>query len=98
MAFKPRLVLRIVWCTDFGNEGELARRIYSRICRDVERPASRGLGIPVYFHSGLTPAAGLPDSLKHDAAESTVVVTLLDNSIRANEEWRDCVRAIEARI
>ena len=70
MAFKPRLVLRIVWCTDFDSGGDLARRIYSRMCRDVERPASRGLGIPVYFHSGLTPAAaGLPDSLELDAAE-----------------------------
>jgi hypothetical protein len=69
------------------------------MCRDVERPASRGLGIPVYFHSGLTPTtAGLPDSLDLDAAEASVVVTFLDNSVRGNQEWRDCVRAIESRI
>lgn len=99
MAFKPRLILRILWNTDFADGGDLARSIYSRMCRDVERPASRGLGIPVYFHSGITPnVAGLPDALDLDAAESTVVVTFLDNSIRANAEWRDCIRAIESRI
>lgn len=99
MGFKPRLVLRIVWSADFANGDDFARRIYSRMCRDVERPASRGLGIPVYFHSGLTPtSARLPDSLDLDAAESTVVVAFLDNSIRGNQEWRDCVKAIESRI
>lgn len=99
MAFKPRLILRIVWNRDFADGGDLARRVYSSMCRDVERPASRGLGIPVYFHSGITPnAAGLPDALDLDAAESTVVVTFLDSSIRANAEWRDCIRAIESRI
>lgn len=99
MPFKPRLVLRIVWNADFGDGEELARTIYSRMCRDVERPASRGLGIPVYFHSGLSPAAaGLPASFELDAADSTVIVTLLDNSIRGNQEWRDSIKAIEVEI
>jgi hypothetical protein len=99
MAFKPRLVLRVIWSADFANGDDLARHVYSRLCRDVERPASRGLGIPVYFHSGLTPtAAGLPESLDLDAAESTVVIALLDNSIRGDSEWRDCIREMESRI
>lgn len=99
MPFKPRLILRVVWSTDFANGDDLARHIYSRLCRDVERPASRGLGIPVYFHSGANPAAaGLPDSLDLDAAESTVVIPLLDNSVRGNAEWRSCIGEMESRI
>jgi hypothetical protein len=99
MAFKPRVVLRVVWSSDFASGDDLARHVYSRLCRDVERPASRGLGIPVYFHSGLTPSsAGLLGSLDLDAAESTVVIALLDNSIRGSEEWRDCVREVESRM
>ena len=59
--FKPRLVLRVLWNTEFSTGKDLARHIYSRLCRDGERPASRGIGIPVYFHSGTTPAeAKLP--------------------------------------
>jgi hypothetical protein len=42
--------------------------------------------------------ARLPDSLDLDAAESTIVVALLDNSIRGNPQWRDCVKAMEARV
>ena len=97
--FKPRLILRVLWNSEFSSGTEFARHIYSRLCRDVERPASRGLGIPVYFHSGSTPAAAhLPDILALDSAESTVVIALLDTSIRADQAWRDSVRAIEGLI
>src|ERR1035438_6691769 len=99
MPFKPRLVLRVIWNAEFSTGKELARYIYSRLCRDVERPASRGLGIPVYFHSGATPAeAKLPDALALDAAETTVVVVLLDTSIRADQGWRECVKTIEKQM
>lgn len=97
--FKPRLVLRVLWNTEFSSGKELARHIYSRLCRDAERPFSRGIGIPVYFHSGSTPAeANLPDILALDDAESTVVIALLDTSIRADQAWRDSVRAVEGLV
>jgi hypothetical protein len=97
--FKPRLLLRVIWTSEFPVGGEFARHIYSRFCRDSERPSSRGIGIPVYFHTGTTPSsAGLPDALDLDAAESTAVIVLIDTSIRADSAWRDCVRDIESRI
>jgi hypothetical protein len=97
--FKPRLILRVVWNTEFSAGKELARHVFSRLCRNSERPASRGLWIPVYFHSGSTPAeAKLPDALELDAAETTVVITLLDTSIRADQAWRDSIRDIERQI
>src|SRR5579859_1529286 len=99
MPFKARLVLRVIWNTEFSTGKELARHVYARLCRDTERPASRGIGIPVYFHSGSTPAAAkLPDILELDSAGTTVVIALLDTSIRADQEWRDCVRNIEKEI
>src|SRR5437016_4248428 len=97
--FKPRLVVRIIWNTEFSTAKDFARHIYGRLCRDAERPASRGLAIPVYFHSSATPAqANLPDILALDAADSTVVVALLDTSIRADQKWRDAIRAIEGTV
>src|ERR1035437_10153831 len=97
--FKPRLVLRVIWSAEFPNGSEFARHIYSRLCRDSERPASRGLGIPVYFHTGAIPAAAnLPGALDLDAAETTVVIILIDTSIRADQAWRDCVRDIEGQV
>ncbi len=97
--YKPRLLLRVIWNAEFPTGKELARYVYSRLCRDAERPASRGLGIPVYFHTGQTPAeAKLPDAIELDAAESTVVVVLLDTSIRADQSWRECVGNIERQI
>lgn len=97
--FKPCLVVRVVWNAEFPTGKELARHIYSRLCRQVERPASRGLGIPIYFHSGSTPAqAKLPDALEIDTADTTVVVPLLDTSIRADQAWRECIRGLETRI
>jgi hypothetical protein len=97
--FKPRLILRVIWTAEFSNGSEFARHIYSRLCRDAERPSSRGLGIPVYFHTAATPAAAnLPAALDLDAAEVTVAVVLLDTSMRADHAWRECVRGIESHI
>src|ERR1700722_4609741 len=97
--FKPRLLLRVLWNTEFSAGKDLARHIYSRLCRDAERTASRGLGIPVYFHAGPTPdEAKPPGALALEAAESTVVIALLDTSIRAHQAWRDCVRAVESEV
>jgi len=99
MPYKPRLLLRIAWNRDFSTGADFARHIYSRLCRDVERPASRGLGIPIYFHTGTTPdEAKLRNALELDAAESTVVIPLIDSSIRADDGWRECVRNLEQRI
>src|SRR5437867_1187145 len=99
MSYKPRLILRIVWNNEYSTGAEYARHIYSRLCRDAERPASRGLGIPVYFHTGSTPDhAKLPNSLELDSAESTIVIPLLDTSIRADAAWKECVRNIERQI
>ena len=99
MPYKPRIVVRVVWNTEFAQGIELARYIYSGFCRNVEQPASRGLGLPVYFHRGATPAeAQLPEALDLDAAESTVVVMMLDTSIRADHSWRECVKGLEKQI
>jgi hypothetical protein len=78
---------------------ELARQVYSRLCREVQRPTSRGPGIPIYFHSGSTPGnARLPDALEMNAAESVIVIPLLDTSIRADDAWRKCIRDIEKQV
>jgi hypothetical protein len=99
MSYKPRLLLRTIWNNEFSSGKEFAHQLYSRLCRDAERPASRGIGIPVYFHTGATPAeARLPDALELDAAESTVVIALIDTSIRADLAWRECVRSIEKQV
>jgi hypothetical protein len=97
--FRARLVLRVAWSSEFANGGDFARHIYSRLCRNTEAPAARGLGIPVYFHSGSTPAAAkLPGALDLEAAKTTVIVVLIDTSIRADPAWRDCVRDIERQL
>lgn len=98
-SYKPRLILRVLWHSDFARGQDLARHIYSCFCRDAERPAARGLGIPVYLHSGSTSDAAIqPVSQALDDAESTVIVGLIDNSIRADETWIDALRALDKEI
>ena len=97
--YKPRLVLHVIWSASFPLGDVLANHIYSRLCRDISHPVSRGIGIPIYFHTGATPAAaGLPDGIMPDTAQSSVVITLVDDSIRGNDEWILCVDALAAKI
>jgi hypothetical protein len=99
MPYKPRLLLRILWNNEFSRGKELAHHLYYRLCRDAERPASRGIGMPVYFHTGSTPLdAKLPDALHLDAARSTVVIVLVDTSVRGDPAWRECIKAIEKQV
>src|ERR1700686_5303260 len=98
-SYKSRLILRVLWHSDFARGQALARHIYSCFCRDAERPAARGLGIPVYLHSGSTSDASIqPVSQALDDALSTVVVGLIDNSIRADETWIAALRTLDKEI
>jgi SLOG-like protein/TIR domain-containing protein len=98
-AYKPRLVLHVVWASTSPHAEEIANHLYSRLCREIDHPVSRGIGIPIYFHAGRTPKdALLPDAIVPRNAESTVVIPLVDDAVRASDDWIDCVDELARRI
>lgn len=97
--YRSRLVLHVVWSAAYPLGNDLANHVYSRLCRDIKHPVSRGIGIPIYFHTGATPASvGLPDGIEPGTAQSSVIIPLVDDSIRGNDEWIACIDALGAKI
>lgn len=98
MAYNPRLILRVLWHSDFSGGQDVAHHLFSRLCRDSEVPGSRGPGIPVYFHRGPKPEDTHITGINLDEALSTVVIALLDTSIRADADWQTSIEQLEARF
>ncbi len=71
---KYPLSIFVVWHPQFQQGKTIANEIYSLFCRDIERPLSRGLGIPVYFRS----TSYLPID-KNEASRNAVILLIEEN-------------------
>ena len=99
ITYRPSLVIYLVWYPQFEAGERFARRIYSRLTRNVEEPLSRGLGIPVLFRSvAASPATGLPCPINLDEAEHTVVIALIDDQMVIAPGWDNYLVTVQARI
>jgi hypothetical protein len=86
--YAPRLIVYVVWHPKFTRGEELADALYSQLSRDVRRPTSRGIGIPVYFRSTMVEGNGqLPRPILLGQAQRTAVIVLVDVEMVLGEGW-----------
>lgn len=83
---KYPLSLFVVWHPDFVHGKEIANKLYSTFCRDVEEPLSRGLGIPVYYRS--VPVDKAPIPIDTNMATRNVIVLLIDQHYMVDNAFR----------
>ena len=87
-AYRPYLTIYVAWHPRFRAGQAIADRIYARFCRDVGRPMSRTLGIPVYFRSTpVSKAASLPLEIALDASSHSAIVALVDDHMVGDDNW-----------
>jgi hypothetical protein len=79
-AFRPELVVHVVWHPDFAAGQQFATFVYDQLTRNVTEPLARGLGIPVYLRTSVS-SDGLPEPVPFDQAEHTIVVLLVDDQM-----------------
>ena len=79
-AYRPELVVYVVWHPDFAAGREFAALVYDQLTRDATEPLARGLGIPVYLRTAFTGDA-TPAPVPFDQAQHTVVVLLVDDTM-----------------
>lgn len=87
MSYKAPLAVYLVWHPDFHEGQKIANHIYSRLCRDVNKPLTRSIGVPVYFRQ--TRMLGLERPLKIDFAESdfVAIVPLISDEFILDKEF-----------
>ena len=86
----PPLAVYVVWHPEAPDSAEFARAIFRECCADPDMPARRGLGIPVWFRTSVSPAAA-PPPIPFGKAKRTAVFVLADDKLVAEPVWRDYV-------
>ena len=84
------LVMYVVWHPEAQDSAEYARAIFRECCADPDMPARRGLGIPVWFRTSVSPASA-PPPVPFGKAKRTAVFVLADDKLVAEPVWRDYV-------
>lgn len=80
------LSLFVVWHPDFARGKEIANKLYSTFCRDIEEPLSRGLGMPVYYRSVY--ADNMPIPIDISNASRNAIVLLIDQRYMVDDGFR----------
>src|SRR5262245_28119027 len=81
-AYRPPLVVYVVWHPKSVEGAALAGRIYGHLMRDPRQPSARGIGVPVYFRTSADPSEP-PADIDFDRAHHTAVVVLVDDTMVA---------------
>lgn len=83
------LKIYVAWHPGFGQGINYANYFFSIFNRDTKNPLSRGIGIPVYFRSGIDP---LEIDIK--SAENIAVILLVDPAMVTSDVWETYVNKL----
>jgi hypothetical protein len=82
---KYPLSIYVVWHPHFLEGKKIANTLYSIFCRDVEKPLSRGLGIPVFYRSKSFDK--IPPIINPELSDRNAIVLLIDQNFFIDEEF-----------
>lgn len=89
--YKPPLAIHFIWNpADEGSVCTILDAVRSSFARDVDRPFSRGLNIPLFFYSSENPNQPPSHSLVQQAARDIVFVFASVNTL-GRESWKSYV-------
>lgn len=83
---KVPLVVYVLWHSNFEEGYSYASEIYTNLTRDIEKPASRGIGIPVLFPCKEKEFEHRID-INIDCAEKVAIIILVDEKMLLDDEW-----------
>lgn len=92
--YKPTLAVHFVWnCTDNETVEPILDNIRATFARDVDKPFSRGLNIPLFFYSSLSHNMPPANSLL-DAGDKNVVFIFCSVNTAGCKEWPNYIRSL----
>ena len=93
---KMPLATYVLYHSEYA-EGEKAFEvIYQLLCRDIERPLTDGIDIPVYLRTGKDGDEILP--IDFSESEKTAIVILIDNKMYCSQVWRDYIDKLASNV
>ena len=93
--YPPPLAVHFVWHPSDQDSGNpILESVSKHLARNVERPFSRTLNIPIFLYSSNSPAL-VPDDYPHELAARNVVFVLTSVNTRGHDNWNDYVKNIQ---
>ncbi len=88
---KTPLIVHIVWHNEYETGLELARFLYSSLTRNVDDSLSRGIGIPIFFHTQKESSIDLSESIRN------VIIVFINSSSIRDEEWSSYINTLNRK-
>lgn len=88
MRFKTPLSVYVLWHPEFLEGIQVANEIFTILCRDVENPLSKSLGIPVYFRCVPALKKSTPLPIEFNESENTAILALIDDNLLIDEDYK----------
>ncbi len=89
---KYPLSVFVVWHPKFKEGKTIANELYCTFCRDIEKPLSRGLNIPVYYRS--ISFDKMPIPIDTNNASRNAIVLLIEQNYMVDNDFREYTEAL----
>ncbi len=96
MITKMPLATYVLYHSDF-TEGEACfNKIYQLLCRDIERPLTDGIDIPVYACVGSDDLETA--KIHYDDSDKVAIIVLIDEKMFCSKYWRDYLQTLSNKL
>lgn len=96
--FKSPLTIYVLWHPKFSEGGKLADRLFNTLCRNVNDPFARPIGIPVYYRSAPAgPGSETPAPIPLEESDYNAIVVFVDTQMLLSDDWTEYVKEVLAQ-
>jgi hypothetical protein len=89
MLYKAPLGIYVIWHPDYHEGQKIGNHIYSRLCRDVSKPLTRSIGVPVYFRQTKIAKTGQPLEIDFSESDFVAIVPLISDEFLLDIDFRE---------
>lgn len=92
--YAPPLAVHIIWHpSDSDTAGLILETALKYLSRDIDRPFSRNLNIPLFFYSSNSPLI-VPAAFPTELAARNVMFVFTSANTRGHDSWNDYIRSL----
>ncbi|MBR6063205.1 MAG: TIR domain-containing protein [Bacteroidales bacterium] len=91
---KMPLATYVLYHSDYSDGEKAFDMIYQLLCRDIDRPLTDGIDIPVYLRTGKDGDNIL--SINYDESDKVAIIMLIDEQMFCSTKWRKYIDDIAA--
>ncbi len=85
------LNIYVLWHPSFAGGNRYFSQLYADLCRAVQEPLSRNIGIPVFKRSAPAEGSAVPLPIPYQEADHNAIIVLVDEEMFGDDNWQKYV-------